>query len=55
MEYSDLIRLYNDCTDFREYVDRYVTNYQEGNSISVEDALKHATVRWYAMWLLGRR
>lgn len=38
--------------DFSDYVDRYTKNYNEGRSITLEEALKHQQVMEYAVWLV---
>ena len=39
---------YNRNDDFRNYVDRYAKNHNEGNSISVNEALEHELVKHVA-------
>lgn len=50
----DTGELYNTNADFREYVDRYCKNYNEGRSISTEEALTHEIVKRYAEYLRTR-
>ena len=40
--------LYRLNKDFRDYVNRYCNPYNEGRSITVEEALEHELVRLYA-------
>ena len=40
-------RLYKRNKDFRDYVDKYCRNYNEGRSITVEEALEHKLVKEY--------
>lgn len=47
-ETQNLREIYETDADFRGYVDRYCKNYNEGKSISVEEALEHEIVRLYA-------
>lgn len=46
--------LYQSNAEFKEYVDKYSRNYNEGKSIPVDIALTHRIVRDYAEWLLRR-
>lgn len=39
--------LYNSNKDFKRYVDRHCQHYNEGRSISLEEALEHKLVREY--------
>lgn len=48
----DLHELYESNKDFKEYVDKYCENHCEGESIPVEEALKHRIVMNYALIVL---
>lgn len=50
----DLKSMYAENAEFREYVNRYASTYMEGIRISPEEALEHAVVREYALWLTRR-
>ena len=50
----NIIDLYLGIKDFRDYVDRYAAQYNEGRSITVEEALEHRAVHEYAVWLIER-
>lgn len=39
--------LYNSNKDFKRYVDRHCQHYNDGKSISLEEALEHKLVREY--------
>lgn len=49
-EYIQKLRETN--KDFSDYVDRYAQHYNEGRSITVEEALSHQQVMEYALWLV---
>ena len=40
-------QLYSTSKDFRDYVDKHCRNYNEGRSITVEEALEHKLVQEY--------
>lgn len=44
-------QLYQTNKDFKDYVDRYCKNHNEGRSITLEEALTHKVVQDYAEWL----
>lgn len=50
----NIIDMYLGNADFRAYVDKYAKQYNEGKSISVEEALDHMVVKEYALWLTER-
>jgi len=50
----DLIQLYEENKDFKEYVDRYSNHHNEGRSIPVAEALQHEVVRCYAEFILSK-
>lgn len=41
----DLKKLYNENTDFKQYVDKYSAHHEMGKPISVEEALTHLIVK----------
>lgn len=41
----DLKKLYNENTDFKDYVDKYSAHYEMGKPISVEEALTHLIIK----------
>lgn len=45
MDYKDL---YDENKDFKQYVNRYAKKYNEGKSISVNEALDHELVKQVA-------
>ena len=42
---NNLKEFYNRNEDFKRYVDRYTKKYNEGKSISVDEALEHEIVK----------
>ena len=42
---NNLKEFYNRNADFKRYVDNYAKNYNEGKSISVDEALEHEIVK----------
>lgn len=40
----DMLQLYNENKEFKQYVNKYCENYHEGKSIQVEEALKHKLI-----------
>lgn len=44
----DLGLLYKENKEFKQYVDKYSNNYNEGKSITVEEALRHKLVEQVA-------
>ena len=42
---NNLKEFYNRNADFKQYVDRYAKKYNEGKSISVDEALEHEIVK----------
>lgn len=45
----DLVSFYESNKDFKEYVDRYSKQYNEGRSISPHEALNHCIVHAVAL------
>ena len=46
----DYREIYDNCKDFKDYVDRYVAN----KDLTVEAALEHSVVKEYADWLISK-
>ena len=45
---SKMMDFYNKNSDFKRYVNRYTKKYNEGKSISVNEALEHEIVKQVA-------
>ena len=45
---NNLKEFYNRNADFKKYVERYAKKYNEGKSISVDEALEHEIVKQVA-------
>lgn len=50
----NLLDMYENNTDFKEYVDRHAKKYNEGRSITVDECLQLAIVKDYAEYLQKR-
>lgn len=50
----NLLDMYEEDKDFKEYVDRFAANYNEGRSITVLEALQMQIVNEYAEYLQER-
>lgn len=50
VEKIDYIKMYENCKDFKDYVDRYVSN----KDLTVEVAFEHSVVKEYADWLISK-
>ena len=47
-KFSEMMDFYNKNSDFKKYVNRYAKKYNEGKSISVNEALEHELVKQVA-------
>ena len=50
----NLLDMYEEDKDFKEYVDRFAAHYNEGRSITVLEALQMQIVNEYAEYLQER-
>ena len=50
----NLLDMYEEDKDFKEYVDRFAAHYNEGRSITVLEALQMQIVNEYAEYLQKR-